>query len=380
MKHDEPRIAFVYDRVNKWGGAERVLLALHKIWPQAPLFTAVYDPVGAPWGHVFDVRSSFLQHFPFAKTHHEFFPWLTPFAFESFTFDEFDIVLSITSAEAKSIITKPETLHICYCLTPTRYLWSGVETYQSHPGLGPLDAIATKFHKILLPTLRSWDYIGAQRPDRYVAISHHVEDRITQYYHRSVDKVIYPPVDGDFFSVQNSARKSEQGTYYLLVARLVGFKRIDLVIDAFNALGWPLTIIGDGHERAALMARAKSNITFVPGHLTDEELFGYYQSCRAFVFAGVEDFGIVAVEAQACGKPVITYRKSGMVEIVRDGKTGIVFYEQTVESLTAALEQCEKTPYDSDLCRENALRFATKRFQKEMKQYVEETFHKKEHA
>lgn len=361
------KIAFVYDRVNKFGGAERVLLALHQIWPDAPLYTSVYDPAGAPWARVFDVRTSFLQHVPFARRHHEFFPWLTPLAFESFSFDAFDVVISVTSAEAKGIITKPETVHICYCLTPTRYLWSGYDEYIDYPGMGKLGALASTFLKRLSPTLRSWDLIASSRPDRYIAISHHVKERIERYYHRQVEKVIYPPVDLHHFRMQEGV----EGDYYLTVSRLVGYKRVDIIIDAFNELRLPLKIIGTGRALRDLKARSGKNIEFITDRLTDSELNQYYQRCRAFVFAGQEDFGIVAGEALACGKPVICYKKSGMAEIVQDGKTGILFSEQSPESLIAALGRLATMQYNKEVCRKSVIALDTHVFQKEIQTFVE---------
>ncbi len=355
------KIALVYDRVNKWGGAERVLLALHEIWPDAPLFTAVYDPRRASWADVFDVHTSFLQHVPFAKRHHELFPWLTPMAFESFSFDAYDVVLSVTSAEAKNIITKPGTVHICYCLTPTRYLWSGNSTYMERA-----DYVSARMLKMFTPTLKRWDLIASSRPDYYITISSHVADRIKKYYHRNVDTVIYPPIDTNTFRI---AKNKEN--YFLLVSRFVPYKRIDLVIDAFNELGWPLIIIGSGLGNRVLQRRAKNNITFITRYLTDADLVAYYQRCRAFVFAGDEDFGLIALEAQSCGKPVICYRQSGMAETVIEGKTGILFDAQTKESLIRALHIFNKGWYDSGSCRANAERFGIERFKKEMRVTVE---------
>ena len=199
------RVALVYDRVNKFGGAERVLLALHKIWPKAPLYTSVYDSQGAPWAKDFNVIPSFVQKFPLAKKKHEIYPWLMPFAFESFNlaqhrtgsgagFDKFDIVISVTSAEAKGIITKPETLHLCYCLTPTRYLWSSYEHYLKNPRYGVFNSLAELLMKPMLSNLRKWDKVASQRPDHYIAISKTVKKRIKKYYDRDAD-IIYPPVD-----------------------------------------------------------------------------------------------------------------------------------------------------------------------------------------
>lgn len=356
------KIALVYDRVNKFGGAERVLLALHDIWPDAPLFTAVYDKKRAAWANVFRVYPSFLQHVPLARQHHELFPWLTPMAFESFSFDDFDVVLSVTSAEAKDIITKPGTVHICYCLTPTRYLWSGAKEYLSNSG-----SIASSILRWMTPVLKQWDLIGAARPDQYLAISKRVQRRIEIYYHRHVDAVIYPPVDTKRF-VPGSG---PLGDYFLVVSRFVPYKRLDIIIDAFNTLGWPLKVIGSGWTKSDLLRRANQNIEFIGAHLTDAELVAYYQRCRAFVFAGEEDFGIVSLEAQACGRPVVCYRQSGMAETVVEGRTGIFFDHQTPESLVDALQKLTHAWYDSDSCRSNAERFDTKHFTVNIKRSVE---------
>lgn len=353
------KIAFVYDRVNKWGGAERVLLALHEIWPNAPLYTAVYNRRKATWADVFKVHPSFLQHVPLAKGHHELFPWLTPMAFESFSFDGFDVVLSVTSAEAKDIITKPGTIHICYCLTPTRYLWSGEKEYIKYS-----DEISSFMYRLWRSTLKRWDLVAASRPDYYLAISNHVANRIKKYYHRNVEKVIYPPVDIGRFRPEADQPMAE---FYLCVARLVPYKRVDLVIDAFNKLGWPLKIIGTGRTERMFKSSAGNNIEFLGGDLTDTELADYYQKARAFVFAGDEDFGIVSLEAQACGKPVICKRDSGMAETVVEGQTGELFENG---SLIATLQKFKRKRYDSNSCRRNAERFSVARFKKEIKEEI----------
>ncbi len=361
------KIAIVYDRVNKFGGAERVLLALHAIWPDAPLYTSFYDKARASWADVFHVHPSFLQYVPFARAHHELYPWLTPLAFESFSFDGYDVVISVTSAEAKNIITKPGTVHICYCLTPTRYLWSGRETYEQESGL------VGKFLRSAAPTLRHWDRIGASRPDFYLAISHHVAGRIEKYYHRTVEKIIYPPVDTELFTKKSNEKGMKSGPF-LCVSRLVPYKRLDILVDAFNELGWPLIIIGSGWSESALRREARGNITFIGDHLTDSKLALYYQKSRAFVFAGVEDLGLVAVEAQACGKPVICYRHSGMAETVIDGVTGVLFGSQDKASIIAALRTFDAGWYDSNSCRKNAERLSEKRFIREMKAAVEHLY------
>lgn len=357
------KIALVYDRVNKWGGAERVLLALHEIWPDAPLFTAVFNADRAKWANVFTVKPSFMQYIPFAPSHHEWFAWLTPMAFESFSFDDYDVVISVTSAEAKYIITKPETIHICYCLTPTRYLWSGYEEY----------AKSSRALQILTPTLRGWDSIGSSRPDYYIAISERVKARIEQYYGRNVEKVIYPPVN-----IQGQAFETHQGpalkNYFLVVSRLVPYKRIDLIVEAFNELKLPLVIIGSGSEEQLLRGRSSDSISFVSSHLTEAQLQVYYGSCRAFLSAADEDFGIAAAEAQASGKPIIAYARSGTAEIIQNGITGILFQEQTVRSIIDGVKTLLCTPIRSQDCIDNAVRFGKKRFVRAMKEAVHKLY------
>jgi glycosyltransferase involved in cell wall biosynthesis len=366
------KVALVYDRVNKWGGAERVLLALHTIWPDAPLYTAVYDREYAPWADAFTVYESHLHSMPFARRHHELYPWATPFAFESFSFDEYELVISVTSAEAKGIITKPTTTHICYCLTPTRYLWSGYDQYQESPGWGALTQLARFMHKQFTPILRRWDLIAATRPDAYIAISDRVASRIREYYTKSPIATIHPPVDLGTFRL-NLKRPIDlpQEPYFLVVSRLVGHKQLDIVIAAFTSIGWPLIIVGDGVAKSDLKKGAGPSIRFIDRYLTDEELAGYYGNCRAFVFAGEEDFGLSAVEAQACGAPVVAYRESGIAEIITDGNTGILFQHQSKEALVRALKQAASRTFDSTLCRKNVERFGFDVFRKRMMTAVE---------
>lgn len=370
------RVALVYDRVNKWGGAERVLLALHRIWPDAPLFTAVYDPRGARWADVFTVHPSFLQRIPFTRGAHESLLGLTPLAFESFTFDEYDVVISVTSAEAKNIITKPETLHVCYCLTPTRYLWSGFRQYQNQPGLGLLNVPAAWGLRVFGPLLRDWDVIAASRPDHYIAISNRVKTRIETYYRRNVTEVIYPPVDTKKFSGRGnvSGIHASDGQYFLTVSRLVSYKRLDILIRAFNALGLPLVIVGDGRQKRELMRMANANIRFVDHYLTDSDLVRYYEGCRAFVFAADEDFGLAAAEAHAAGKPVIAYRESGVAEIVQDGVTGILFDRQTEEGVIDAVRQFTAHRFSAAQCRRQVAHISESHFETRMRKVITDLY------
>ncbi|MBI4099771.1 glycosyltransferase [Candidatus Microgenomates bacterium] len=294
------KVALVYDRVNKWGGAESVLLALHDLWPEAPLYTSVYDKEATPWADVFDVRTSFLQKLPLPKTAHEYYPYLMGIAFESFDFDAYDLVISVTHEFAKAIITKPKTYHLCYCLNPVGYLWSGFHDYF----LGKSDFFKA-ITAPLISYLRWYDGIVAQRPDQYLAISKTVQARIKKYYCRNSD-VIYPPVNLSMEKTQKGGDK-----FFLIVSRLAAEKRLDLAIAAFNKLGWPLKIIGVGREGDRLKKKAKGNIKFL-GHLTDGERNRYYKSCQAVIIPGVEDFNLVAVEAQSFGKPVVALNAGGV--------------------------------------------------------------------
>ncbi len=352
------KVALVYDRVNKWGGAERVLLVLHKLFPKASLYTSVYDKKKAPWASVFDVKTSFLQSFPFAN-HHEFYAVLMPIAFESFNFNEFDLVISVTSEAAKGIITKPQTKHICYCLTPTRYLWSGYAEYFKNPLL--------KFFSMpVVWYLKFWDKIACSRPDKFIAISKEVKTRIEKYYGRE-SAVVYPPAEiQNPIEIQNSEKIKDD--YFLIVSRLVSYKKIDLAIKAFNELKLSLKIVGVGSEEGSLKKIAGSTIEFL-GNLTDKELVRYYSGCRALVFPGIEDFGLTILEAQSFGKPVIAFKGGGALETIIEGKTGIFFDESNVESLIKTIKQFSDLKINSNDCFKQAEKFSFNQFKR---QFTEE--------
>lgn len=351
------KVALVYDRVNKWGGAERVLLALHELFPDAPLFTSVYDKKKASWAHIFDVKTSFLQNFPISFRH-EYYPFLMPIAFENLSFDEYDLVISITSEAAKGIITKPGTVHICYCLTPTRYLWSGYDEYFKNSAFRFLS-------KPVISYLRKWDIIAAQRPDAYIAISKEVQGRIKKYYGRE-SEVIYPPAE-----IPNTKYQIPNTGFFLVVSRLVSYKRIDIAINACNALKLPLKIIGVGSEEKNLRQMAGPTVEFL-GSLTDSELVGYYKSCRALIFPGFEDFGLTMAEVGSFGKPVIAFRDGGALEIIREGKTGLFFNSQTVEDCMQAMQAFSKMSFLQSVIRQNAKAFSLSRFKKEFLNKIQE--------
>lgn len=357
-------VALVYDRVNKWGGAERVLLALHEIFPNAPLYTSVYSPKNASWAKVFPrIITSSFNKIPFLQNKHEYLSIFMPTIFENFKFDEYDLVISVTSEAAKGIITGGKTKHICYCLTPTRYLWSHYITYFKG---STFKVVARPF----ISYLRRWDKTAAQRPDIIIAISNEVKKRIKKYYNRG-SKVIFPPVTMTskinttiLYSIVDNKIGREGGEFYLIVSRLVPYKMVDLAIEAFNKLKLPLYIIGIGSEDKKLKKMAKPNIKFL-GELSDEKLAYYYKYARALIFPQEEDFGLVAIEAQSFGTPVIAFKKGGALDTVIEDKTGIFFDKQEKNSLVEAVKKFTSKKFDKNVIIENTKRFSQKRFKEE---------------
>jgi len=348
------KVALVYDRVNKWGGAERVLLALNEIFPDAPLFTSVYDAQSASWASCFpEVIPSFLQNIPFATNNHEYLAPLMPISFEHHNLSDYEVIISVSSEAAKGVLTNHKQKHICYLLTPTRYLWSGHNDY-----------FKSRTKKLLaspaLFYLKKWDRHASSRPDLIVSISQEVRRRAKKYYNRDTE-VVYPP-----FWFDTGVKKYNQQTAkpFLVVSRLVPYKKVDLVVKAFNKLGLPLVVIGEGREKSKLEGMAGRNISFV-SKLTDDQLINYYANSRALLFPQVEDFGLVAVEAQSFGTPVIAYAKGGALETVVDGETGILFDSQTPEGIIKATYRFLDMSFKPKKIIANSARFSKERFQKE---------------
>lgn len=358
------KIALVHEYLNQFGGAERILLTLCTIFPDAPIFTLFYDKNAT--GGVFegrDIRTSFLQNTPFVKKHHRSFPLLMPLAIEQFDFSPpgggFDVVISISASFAKGIITKPNTKHICFCLTPPRFLWDDSHKFVEEFGY-------SQFVKTVLPPfisyLRIWDKEASYRVDEFWAISDFVKQRIRKYYQRE-SQVIYPPVDIKKFQTKNW--EPGTGDYFLMVGRLVSYKRFDLGIKAFNNLGFPLKIVGDGLERRKLKKLAGKNVQFL-GSVPDNQLVGLYSKAQALIFPQEEDFGIVPLEAMASGKPVIAFRDGGAVETIVEGKTGLFFDEQTVGSLVQAVKNFNPSKFNPENCRKQAERFDARVFKQKV--------------
>ncbi len=346
------KVALVYDRVNKIGGAERVLVDLRRIYPDAPLFTLVHNQETAPWSKNFKVTSSFFNKIKFFREHHELLAPFAPLAFETFDFREFDVVISITSAEAKSVITRPETLHLCYCLTPTRYLWSGVEGYRK---VFPMKSI----FDLWLKSARKADLIFANRPDVLLSISKEVQKRVSTYYQKKSD-VVYPAIDYEFFNKPHQHKKQD---YYLVVNRLVPYKRTDIVIEAFNQLKKPLLIVGTGSDENRLKKMAGDSIDFL-GLVDDVKLRHIYAKAKAIICPQEEDFGLTPLEAAATGTPALVYSAGGYLETVINNDTGLYFDTQSKEAIISVVNRFEAGHHQVSLkhCKEQAALFSRDRF------------------
>jgi glycosyltransferase involved in cell wall biosynthesis len=357
------QVALVHDYLNQMGGAERVVLALHEIFPDAPLYTSIYDPkrVDAAFQKI-DVRTTFMQKLPLVKKHHQPFLPLYPFAMERLDLRGYDLVLSSSSAFGKGVITRPETMHICYCHTPMRWCWN-YDEYVERERLGRISRSVLPF---LMTGLRVWDQMSATRVDYFIANSPVVADRIQKYYRREA-VVIPPPVEASRFTFDPTIVPDE---YFLIVSRFMPYKRIDLAIEACNRLQLPLVIIGSGRDENRLKSIAGPTIRFT-GRLSDEEVLNYYAHCRAFILPGEEDFGITPLEAQASGRPVIAYGAGGALASVVEGVTGTFFQTQTPESLIAALASFNERIYDPQTIRNHALEFDKPRFHRRILQFIE---------
>ncbi len=359
------RVALVHDYLVQYGGAERVLEALAELFPKARIYTLIYN--SEYFDKIFSgrkIHTSFLQKIPFASSYHRIFPVLMPMAIENFDFSNYDLVISDSNSYAKGIITNPKTLHICYCHTPMRYAWDDCHRYIREFGYPNM---TKKLVPFFMNYIRLWDKISAERADYYIANSKFVAMRIKKYYQKD-SAVIYPPVNTDFY--KTSAGLVKKGKYFLIFGRLLAYKRFDLAIEAFNALGYDLKIIGEGPEEKRLKKMAGGNIEFL-GRLKDEEVRNYYQGAKAFIFPQEEDFGIVALEAMSSGIPVIAYRGGGALETVVEGKTGLMFAEQTAKGIMESVKKFDKAVFNPDEIRRHAEKFDKKIFKKKIMDFVE---------
>ncbi|MCI0643543.1 MAG: glycosyltransferase [Chloroflexi bacterium] len=355
------KVALVHDWLNQLGGAEDVLEALASLYPQAPLYTSLYwrEKMPAHWRQ-WDIHTSFVDHLPLAHRRQQLYLPLYPLAFEQFDFNGYDLVLSNKSGFCHGVITGPETVHICYCLTPTRYLWRYHQYARQENLSRPVRLLLQPF----LTFLRQWDRLAADRVDYFIAISQEVRRRIARVYRRDA-AIIYPPVDTGRFEPA-----SQVEDYYLIVSRLVPYRRLDLLIEAFNRLGRPLVIGGSGRDRARLEALAGPTITFL-GYVPDEDLPGLLARCRAFVWPGEEDFGIAPLQAMAAGRPVIAYAAGGALDTVVPG-AGRLFAEQSVAAIIEAVESFDPQSVSPAFIRAHAEQFDVSVFKQQITAFVDQ--------
>jgi len=381
------KIAIVHDWLTGMRGGEKCLEVLCKLYPSADLYTLLHIPGSvSPSIESHSIHTSFIQNLPFVKSKYRYYLPLMPFAIESFDLRKYDLILSSSHCVAKSVKPRPGSLHICYCHTPMRYIWDQFDQYFCRVKSG---FIPWAIMKILRPWLQQWDSNTSCRVDEYIANSRHVQKRIKKYYLREAS-IIHPPVDTKRFKPSGDKKKD----YFLIVSAFAPYKRVDLAVEAFNKLGYPFVIVGEGQDAGLLRRMASSNIRF-EGWLDDMSIADRYAGCRAFVFCGEEDFGISLLEAQAMGRPVIALGRGGALEtVIPDRKTwkpdieipenktinptGVFFYEQTSEDLIRAIQHFEsvESQFDEEKIQEHAAQFDVAIYADRIKKFVEERLEK----
>ncbi len=358
------KLALVHDWLNQIGGAEDVLDALVRSFPESPIYTSIYAPENLPAHYrSWDIRKLWIDKLPAVHRRHQRYLPFYPLAWGQLRLTDFDVILSNKSGFCHGLRFAPETLHICYCLTPTRYVWQ-LENYLAGEDFGrPVHWILGPLMKML----RRWDFAAAQRVSHFIAISSAVKERIAEFYGCRSD-VIYPPVDTTRFQ---PAPATEVEDYYLVVSRLIPYKRIDLAVQAATELGFPLKIAGAGRDLERLRTLAGKNVEFL-GYVPDRELPALLAKCRALLFPGLEDFGITPVQAQAAGRPVIAYRGGGALDTVIPGVTGEFFHESSVKSLNEVWRKFDAKAYNSGKIRRHALQFDADAFDRRINAFVEQ--------
>ena len=362
--------ALICDWLNVYAGAERCVESFTNIWADFEIYSLIdflndtdrYGILKNKYAH-----TSFIQNLPFAKSRYRDYLPLFPYAIENFNLSVYDLILSSSHAVAMWVLTHSDQLHISYVHTPIRYAWDLYFEYLKNSGLN--SGLKGFFAKYFLHKIRIWDLISTNRVDYFIANSRYIASRIKKIYGRASD-VIYPPVDTDKFEA-----KENKDEFYLTVSRLVPYKKVDVIVEAFSQINRKLVLIGDGPDMDKIKSKAKKNIEIL-GYQSNETIKHMMQNAKAFIFAAKEDFGIAPVEAQACGTPVICYGNGGVRETVIDNVSGVYFYEQSVESLLGALDKFEHNvdKFDSSFIRRNSLRFSRKRFEEEIKTYIEHKF------
>lgn len=368
---NQNKIAIVHEWLVNYAGSEKCVESFTNIWPDASVFTLV-DFLDKETREIIlkgkKAHTSFIQYLPFAKNQHRKYLPLFPKAIESFNLKDYEIILSSSHSVAKGVRTKKNQLHICYCHSPMRYAWDEADYYLQGANLN--SGLKGIFAKYILKILREWDIKSAKNVKYFLANSNHIARKINRIYNQHAD-VIYPPVDTQKFSLA-----TEKDDYYLTASRLVPYKRIDMIVDAFaNMLDKKLVVIGSGPEKEKILAKATPNIDVI-GYQDFENLKSYMQKAKAFVFAAEEDFGIIVVESMACGTPVIAFGKGGASETVVDGVTGILFEEQTTDSIINAVNKFEKSNgnFNFSEISKHAEKFNRNNFENNISNYVEEKY------
>jgi glycosyltransferase involved in cell wall biosynthesis len=389
-------VAIVYDRINTtFGGAEIVLRAISKLFPDAPIFTSVYHSIKADWAKDNQIIPTFLQKLPWVKDKHQLLLPLMPLAFESLDLSKYDLIISVTSAEAKGVLTRPNQLHICYMLTPSRYLYSHQNQYLKsrwYLNLPIINMIAN----LVLKYIKFWDITAATRPDVIIPISNLVAKRIKQFYQRIPEKVIYPP--HEIKLTQTEIDKIDYFTdtqkFYLSLSRLVDYKKVDLSIEACKKLAKPLIVVGQGEAKPKLhklagkhaclkqeqetlehfvkRATQENKLIWFTGHLDQTDVFKLLKNCEAVLMPGQEDFGITALEAGIFGKPVILFYTSGVAEIIQDTQHCIKIRKESVSEMIYALGKLESLNFSAHEIRQNALKYNKSKFQQELENKIEQ--------
>lgn len=371
----QPKVALVHDFLNQYGGGERVIEQLAEIWPDANIYTSLYDKkIMESWLKIDPsrIKTNFISRLPFANYLSKHYFFLYPLAFRMQNLGDADIIISTSSYAAKFARGKKGSIHICYLHTVPRFLW-GYDTELSGYYRRPFDRILAPIYKLVVPIakffLKKADFLAAQKIDYFIVNSNEVKKRLAKHYKRD-GEVIYPPVDVERFAKVSSTKSQEtREDYYLVVSRLSAYKKIDIAVHAFNKLGKRLIIVGDGPQMAYLKSIAAPNVELL-GRIADEKVTQLVNNCKAFVFPAFEDFGIVVVEAQAAGKPVIAYGEGGATETVIDGQTGLFFREQSVKSIIEAVKKFETRKFDPKECQKQAEKFSKEVFKKNILDFV----------
>ena len=371
------KVALVCDWLTNVGGAEKVLLAFHRMYPKAPIYTSQYSARGIDWFCDAEVRTGWLQIFP--SVMRRLSGVFRQRWFRRLDLSEYDLVISVTGAEAKGVrASKPGAKHICYCHAPTQYYWQMYDRYVENPGFGVLNPLVRVCFKLLVKPLRRRDFEAASEVDEFVTISEYTKGLILKYYEREA-VVVNPPVDISSFNIKNGKSQKEKGNYYIVTSRQVNWKRLDLAVRACVKLARPLLVIGEGPEHKKLVRMAEGAVSkdgsplvrFLPV-MGAEELAGYLAGAWGYLFPSMEPFGIAPVEALSTGCPVVAYGAGGALDYMKDGANGVLFGKQTVKSLCEGILRFEGMEFDADKVAKSAEKFSEKRFEREMREVINE--------